>query len=141
MARGIETADHGFLSRVSWMILRLCVLILGIFLSSIIVPGIDVSGWGPLKAAVLLGLLNIFIRPALLLLTLPINFLTLGLFTFVLNAVMLWLTSVVSDALGLGFHVAGFGAALLGALVVSIVSFMVSLLVGSALHEVRERRP
>jgi len=122
MARGIETADHGFLSRVSWMILRLCVLILGIFLSSIIVPGIDVSGWGPLKAAVLLGLLNIFIRPALLLLTLPINFLTLGLFTLVINGFLFWIAGNLIE----GFHVSGFLVAVAGAVIISLLSIFLN---------------
>ena len=53
--------------------------------------------------------------------------LTLGLFTFVINAFVLWLTSALSGRLGLGFHVAGFGSAFLGALVVSIVSFLLSV--------------
>ena len=57
-----------------------------------------------------------------------------GLFLLVLNGVMLWLTSAVSDALGLGFHVADFTAAFLGALVVSLVSFLLSLFVSSEKH-------
>lgn len=122
MARGIETAEHGFLSRVSWMMLRLCVLILGIFLSSIIVPGIDVSGWGPLKAAVLLGLLNIFIRPVLLLLTLPINFLTLGLFTLVINGFLFWIAGNLIE----GFRVSGFLVSVAGAVVVSLLSIFLN---------------
>jgi putative membrane protein len=63
--------------------------------------------------------------------TLPLLIVTLGLFTFVLNALMLWLTGAVSDWLGLGFQVEGFGAAFLGAVVVSVVSFMLSLFVAS----------
>jgi len=73
--------------------------------------------------AVILGVLNAFLRPILLLLTLPLNLLTLGLFTLVVNAIMFWLASVVQ---GGGVQVADFGAAFLGALIVSVVSFVAS---------------
>ena len=74
--------------------------------------------------AVILGVLNAFLRPILLLLTLPLNLLTLGLFTLVVNAIVFWLASVVQG--GGGVQVADFGAALLGALIVSVVSFVAS---------------
>jgi putative membrane protein len=67
----------------------------------------------------------------LFVLTIPFLIVTLGLFTLVLNGVMLWLTGVVSDSLGLGFHVRGFLPAFLGGLVVSLVSFGLSLFVSS----------
>jgi putative membrane protein len=73
--------------------------------------------------AVILGVLNAFLRPILLLLTLPLNLLTLGLFTLVVNAIVFWLASVIQ---GGGVQVADFGAAFLGALLVSIVSFVAS---------------
>ena len=87
--------------------------------------------------ALIFGALNVVIRPILKLLTLPFLILTLGLFIFVVNAAMLWLTGAVSDALGLGFHVSGFPAAFFGALVVTAVSFVLSLFVGKD----KERRP
>jgi putative membrane protein len=74
------------------------------------------------------GLVNIALRPLLTLLTCPLILLTLGLFTFVINALMLWLTSAVSESLGLGFHVTGFVPAFLGALVVTVVSVLVSMI-------------
>jgi uncharacterized membrane protein YvlD (DUF360 family) len=70
------------------------------------------------------------LRPIPFVLTLPFLILTLGLFTFVLNAFMLWLTSATSDLFGLRFHVFGFGAAFVGALIVTVVSFALSLIVG-----------
>jgi putative membrane protein len=73
--------------------------------------------------AVILGVLNAFLRPILLLLTLPLNLLTLGLFTLVVNAIVFWLASVIDRG---GVQVADFGAAFLGALLVSIVSFVAS---------------
>ncbi|MBI2828589.1 MAG: phage holin family protein [Acidobacteria bacterium] len=104
-----------------------------------LVPGIAFDGdWRLLLVvALVFGVLNASVRPVLALLTLPLLIVTLGLFTFVLNGLMLWLTSAISDALGLGFHVGGFGAAFLGALVVTVVSFMLSLFVASG---ARDRR-
>ena len=97
-----------------------------------LVPGVSFEGDWPLLFAVALvfGVLNAVIRPVLFVLTLPFLILTLGLFTFVLNAFMLWLTSATSDLFDLRFHVDGFGAAFLGALVITVVSFVLSIFVG-----------
>ena len=97
-----------------------------------LVPGVSFEGSWPLLFAVALvfGVLNAVIRPVLFILTLPFLIITLGLFTFVLNAIMLWLTSAASDLFGLEFYVDGFGAAFLGALVITVVSFALSVLVG-----------
>jgi putative membrane protein len=94
-----------------------------------VVPGVTYTGgWMPiLGVALVFGVVNTFIRPVAKILTFPIVILTLGLFLLVINGLMLWLTSALSDALGLGFHVEGFLAAFLGALVVSIVSGVLSL--------------
>ena len=98
-----------------------------------LVPGISFDGdWRLLFAvALVFGVLNVSVRPVVALLTLPLFIVTLGLFTFVLNALMLWLTSAISNALGLGFHVEGFGAAFIGAFVVTVGSFLLSLFVAS----------
>jgi putative membrane protein len=74
------------------------------------------------------GCVNVIIRPLVLILTLPINILTLGLFTFVVNAMMLILTSWIAQGMGLGFRVDSFGAGFLGALIVSVVSFLLNRL-------------
>lgn len=91
---------------------------------------ITISSDNPLATvlvfALILGILNAFLRPILLLLTLPLNLLTLGLFTLVVNAIVFWLATVIQ---GGGVQVADFGAALLGALVVSVVSFVASRVV------------
>ena len=105
-----------------------------------LVPGVSFTGewWRLFAVALMFGVLNVSVRPVLVLLTLPVLLITLGLFTFVLNAFMLWLTSALSGALGLGFHVSGFGAAFIGALVVSTVSIFLSLAVWQpAVHEHR----
>ena len=76
--------------------------------------------------ALIFGVINAIIRPLVVLLTLPLTIVTLGLFVFVVNALMLMLTSRIAQALNLGFRVDGFGAALLGALVISVVSFVLN---------------
>lgn len=87
-----------------------------------IVPGIEVSGWySAFIAALVLGLINVFLRPVLLILTLPVNILTLGLFTFVLNGVLFYFASSVVK----GFSVSGFGAAFLGALIMTGINILV----------------
>jgi putative membrane protein len=108
-----------------------------------IVPGISFDGdWRLLLVvALVFGALNVSVRPVLMLLTLPFLIVTLGFFTFVLNALMLWLTGAISDALGLGFHVDGFVAAFLGALVVSVVSFLLSIFVASGTRGQRVHEP
>ena len=108
-----------------------------------LVPGISFEGdWLLLFAvALVFGVLNAVIRPILFVLTLPFLIITLGLFTFVLNALMLWLTSAASDLFGLRFHVDGFGAAFVGALIVTVVSFALSLIVAPKReHHYRVRR-
>jgi putative membrane protein len=98
-------------------------------LAASILPGIGVDGIVPaLAAAVLLGLVNAFVRPVLLILTLPITLVTLGLFLLVLNGLCFWLVASVVK----GFHVAGFGSAMLGALVVSAVSWIVTALISDS---------
>ena len=79
--------------------------------------------------ALVFGLVNAIIRPILKIFTFPLFILTFGLFALVLNGFMLWLTSSLSNVLGLGFHVNGFGPAFWGALVVTLVSTLLGILV------------
>jgi putative membrane protein len=96
-----------------------------------VVPGVTYSGdWMPfLGVALIFGVVNAFIRPIAKLLTFPLIIVTLGLFSFVVNGLMLWLTSALSGQLALGFHVSGFWAAFFGALVVSLISTILSILI------------
>jgi putative membrane protein len=104
---------------------RLLLNAVAIVIAAWFVPGVHVTGPGPaLIAGVLLGLVNALVRPLLLLLTLPFTLLTLGLFIFVVNAICFGLTA----ALVPGFTLDGFLAAFLGALVVTIVSWLLSAL-------------
>lgn len=87
------------------------------------VPGFQIASvTTAFIAALVIGLINVFIRPILILITLPINLLTLGLFTFVVNAIVIWLASLVVT----GMHIENFMAVLLAAIVVSIVSTILS---------------
>jgi putative membrane protein len=96
-----------------------------------LVPGVTYAGgWLPfLGVALVFGVVNAFIRPVAKILAFPLIILTLGIFSFVVNGLMLWLTSALAGALDLGFHVRGFWAAFFGALVVSLVSTLLSLLI------------
>ena len=91
-----------------------------------LMPSIEVSSFGAaLVAALVLGLVNAVVRPVLVLLTLPVTILTLGLFIFVLNGLLFWMVASWLE----GFHVAGFWAGVLGAIVFSVVSWLLSALV------------
>ena len=107
--------------------LRTLITILGLLLASAIIPGVVIEGTGSvILAAILLGLVNGFVRPIAFLLTLPITILTLGLFLFVLNAAMFGLVAAMLD----NFIVAGFWSAIFGSLVVSITSTIASWYIG-----------
>jgi putative membrane protein len=112
-------------------LVRLIITAVALWAAVALVNGITFTGgwFSLLVVALIFGLVNAFVRPLLKLLTCPFILLTLGLFNFVINALMLWLTSALSSSLGLGFHVSGFAAAFWGALVVSIVSVLLSIFV------------
>ena len=110
-------------------IVRLLINAAALWAATRIVPGVSFSGgWlAFLAVALIFGVVNTVIGFATKILTFPLIIVTLGLFIFVINGLMLWLTSAVSSALGLGFDVAGFWPAFLGALVVTIVSMALRL--------------
>lgn len=100
---------------------KLLITILALLFVAHYIPGIEVSGFYiALIVAVLLGFINLTLKPILFILTLPINLLTLGLFTFVINALLFWFIASFVD----GFVVSGFIPALIGAFVVSIFSWI-----------------
>jgi len=112
---------------VAGFIIRLLVVALGLWLASALVPGIAVQGVGTvLGAALLLGIVNAVVRPLLVILTLPITVMTLGLFLLIINAAMLGLVAWMFD----DFTIAGFGSALLGAIVVSVTGWLASYFIG-----------
>jgi putative membrane protein len=116
-----------------YFLIRLLINAVALWVATRIVPGIEIGGQNYivtlLVVAVIFGAVNAVIKPILAALTCPLYILTLGLFTFVVNALMLLLTSGIADLLGLRFSVGGFIPALLGAIVISIVSFVLSLIV------------
>jgi putative membrane protein len=115
-------------------VLRLVINAAALWVATRLVPGVTFQGdWVAfLGVALTFGVINAFIRPVAKILTFPLILLTLGLFAFVVNGLMLWLTSSLSSSLGFGFHVTGFWAAFWGALVVSIVSTLLSLMIADA---------
>ena len=114
------------------MLVRLLINAAALWVATRLVDGISFTGTpiALLGVALVFGVLNAVLRPILKFFTFPFFIVTLGLFTFVLNAVMLLITSAASDALELGFHVNGFVPAFIGALVVTVVSFILSLFAG-----------
>jgi putative membrane protein len=111
--------------------IRLLVNAAALWVATQIVPGVSFSGGALplLGVALVFGVVNALIRPVAKILTFPLIILTLGIFALVINGLMLWLTSSLSSALGLEFHVSGFWAAFWGALVVSLVSTILSLFI------------
>jgi putative membrane protein len=106
-----------------YLLVHLVVSALLLWLVSVIVPGIHLAGFGhALLAALVLGVVNTLVRPALFLVTLPITIVTLGLFLIVVNALMLLLTSVIVP----GFVVSGFGAAVLGGILLGVFNLVAS---------------
>src|SRR5688572_29453067 len=124
-------------------LIRLVINAIALWLATRLVNGISFDGEIPflLVVALIFGVINSIVKPILIVLTFPFLIVTLGLFLLVLNGAMLWLTGEISDAADLGFHVSGFGAAFLGGLVVSVVSFVLSLVVGDSRRKGTERRP
>ena len=108
---------------------RLIITALGLWAAATIVPGVQITGVGNLvAAALLLGIVNAVIRPILLVLTLPLTVVTLGLFIFVVNGLSLALVAWLMP----GFTLSGFGAAILGSIVVGVTGWFGSMFVGSA---------
>ena len=109
------------------IIVKILVVALSLLVIEWIVPGISIDGfYTALIAAVILGILNLIIRPILILLTLPINIITLGLFTFVINAFLFMFVASFVD----GFSVDGFVTALIGSLFLSIISTVANKILG-----------
>lgn len=100
-------------------LLNIILSTIAVFVTGYILPGVKVSSfWVAIVVAIVLGILNSFIRPVLLLLTLPINILTLGLFTFVIMGFMVWLASLIIP----GFEVSNFWWCMLFAVVLAIIN-------------------
>jgi putative membrane protein len=110
------------------ILLRWLISAAAIFLVPYIVPGVTIRDfWTALVAALVIGLINILIKPVLVILTLPVNILTLGLFTLVINAILFWFASTIVK----GFEVSGFMAAFLGALAYWLIAWFANAVAGT----------
>ena len=118
--------------QVARSILRWLISTIAIFVAVIIVPGIEFvgPGWELGIVAAVFGLINTLLRPLLTVLTCPLILLTFGLFGLVINAGLLLLTAAIASNLGLTFRIGSFWAAVLGGLIVSIISTILNLLAG-----------
>lgn len=114
------------------LILKWLLSAMALLLVAYLYSGVEVRSFsGALIAAFVIGLFNAILRPVLVLLTLPITFVTLGLFLFVINALMFWSASgVLND-----FHVNGFGAALIGSLLYSVIGLVIESALGGLLSK------
>ena len=108
------------------IVLRVLINAAALWLAASLIPGIELHGLGTtLLAALVLGIVNAVLRPILIFLTLPITLVTLGLFIFVLNGLLFWMVGTWLE----GFEVGGFWSGVLGAILFSIVSWLLSALV------------
>lgn len=119
-------------------VVQLLINAAALYVAVLLVPNLDFAfepegaWWKFLLVAFIFGLVNTFLRPVLRILTLPITIMTLGLFLVVINALMLMLTGAISSELDLGLTVADFLAAFLGAIVISLVGAVLSMVVGTS---------
>ena len=125
------------------LVLRFIINAIALFAATQVgIPGLRFDGdWKTIAVvALIFGVVNALVRPLITVLTCPLMMLTLGLFTFVINALMLALTGWVAGQFHLGFTVDGLWAAFLGAIVISVVSFILTLLIREPGHEHRTMR-
>lgn len=125
---------------MSYLILRVMINALSIVIAVKLVDGLTFAGdwWKMIIVGAVFGLVNSFIKPIVKFFTIPFIILTLGLFTLIINTLMLALTASLSDSLNLGFHILGFWPAFKGAIIVSIVSMVLSWITG--LRQIRYHR-
>jgi putative membrane protein len=111
-----------------FLILKWLIMTISIGIAAHLMPGVVINGFfSALWAALFLGIINILVKPILIVITLPINIMTLGLFTFVINALMVLFASAVIK----GFEVRGFWAAMLFSIVLSIINYLLNVLLKS----------
>jgi putative membrane protein len=121
-------------------LLRVIINAVAIWLATLVLPGLTVVGGGDTSTTVLVflvvalvfGLVNAVVKPIVKLFSLPLYILTLGLFTLIVNAGMLWLTGWLSERTEYGLRIDNFGTAILGALIVAVLSFVLSVAIPGA---------
>ncbi|HEX9108082.1 MAG TPA: phage holin family protein [Longimicrobiales bacterium] len=112
-------------------LVRLIVTAIALWVAVQVIPGLEYHGgpFGLVGVALVFGIINALVRPILLLLTCPLVVLTLGLFLFVLNGILLWIAAACSSFLGISFQVHGIVPAILGGLVIGLVSMVLNVFV------------
>lgn len=110
------------------ILIQLLVNALALIVTAYVVPGITVENFGAaLVAAIVIAVINLVVKPIILLVTLPVNVVTLGLFTFIINGLLLWLAAAIVP----GFDVAGAIPAILGAIVLALVGMVLNKITGN----------
>ena len=104
------------------MLIKFLSFVFSILLSAYLLPGVSVGIWGAIWVAILLGIINVTLKPFLIFITLPINILSLGLFTFIINAFLILLLSTIVK----GFEVSGFGWAILFGILMSVINYFLN---------------
>lgn len=127
-----QPTERPLWERVLRIVMRWLVSTLAIFVAVLVVPGIEFAGpgWELGIVAAVFGVVNVLVRPLITLLTCPLILLTFGLFGLVINAGLLALTAAIADQLGVTFRVGGFWPALLGGLVISLITVVFNILTG-----------
>ncbi len=124
MGTGNKSKKTGLIKR---FLIRFFINAAAIYVAALLISGIHLVGWDAiLLAAIIFGLVNAFIKPLVSLITCLIQVITLGLFTLVINAGILYFTAWLAQRLGLAFSIDNFLSAFLGALIVSVISFILS---------------
>ena len=121
-------------------LLRVIINAVAIWLATLVLPGLEVVGGGDasdtvlvfLAVALVFGIVNAVVKPIVKFFSLPLYVLTLGLFTLIVNALMLWLTGWLSTQTDYGLRIDNFGTALLGAVIISVVSLVLSVVIPGA---------
>jgi putative membrane protein len=125
------------------LIVRWAINAVALYVAVYLVPGIVQQSENPLSfiwMALIFGLLNALLRPLLKLLTCPLIMLTLGLFTLVINTIMFYIAGYIGTQFGVGFTIANFGAAVVGALIVSIVSMLLTFIMRDELDNKKKKK-
>lgn len=119
----METYHYEFKEKRQGMLAKLIITMAALFITSYILPGMSIQGlFAGFVAALILGIANVIIKPIFIVLTLPLTLITMGLFLFVVNGLMLWLSAAIVP----GFFIAGFWTAVFGSIILSIVTWFLN---------------
>lgn len=119
----MKTYHYEFKEKRQGMLAKLIITMAALFITSYILPGMSIQGlFAGFVASLILGIVNVIIKPIFIVLTLPLTLLTMGLFLFIINGLMLWLAAAIVP----GFFIAGFWTAVFGSIILSIVTWFLN---------------